>query len=130
VATTEEQLVRLSAEEIPRFYVFNKTDRLAEAIDETKLAKWAGGHAYMALSSRDPDAVGRLRGEILAAARRDLRTRTVYVPYQAAGVSQAIYAHCRVLEATPAKDGMQFTIEGKPHLVDQIVRESREAQRD
>jgi len=129
VATTEEQLVRLSAEAIPRLYVFNKTDRLATPLEERQLAEWAGGHDYMALSSKDAGAVGRLREKVLAAARSDLRIRTLYVPYRATRVSQAIYAHCRVLEATPARGGMQFTIEGKPHLVEQIVRDCREAQR-
>ncbi|MDH3686112.1 MAG: GTPase HflX [Myxococcales bacterium] len=128
--TTEAQLGRLSAEEIPRFYVFNKTDRLPEPLPDSQLAEWAGGHPYRALSTKDADAVAQLRDEVLAAARSDLRTRTVYVPYRATGVSQTIYAQCRVLDATPTREGMQFTIEGKPHLVEQIVRESREAQRD
>lgn len=130
VATTEEQLVRLSADAVPRFYVFNKTDRLPQPVSDSQLAEWSGGHDYAALSSHDDDAVGRLRERILAAARSDLQVRTVSVPYEATGVSQAIYAHCRVLEATPTADGMEFRIEGKPHLVERIVRDSEEARRD
>jgi GTP-binding protein HflX len=130
VSTTEEQLVRLSADDIPRFYVFNKVDRLAQPLDELQLEKWSKGHGYAALSSRDDDAIEQLRERVLAAARSDLQVRTVYVPYSATAVSQSIYAQCRVLSTTPSQAGMQFEIEGRPHLVDQIARDAREAQRD
>ncbi len=84
----------------------------------------------MALSSFDDEAVARLRERVLAAARGDLQVRRVFVPYHASAVSQAIYAQCRVLEANPSDDGMEFVIEGKPHRVEQIVRDSEAAQID
>jgi GTP-binding protein HflX len=130
VATTEEQLVRLTADAIPRFYVFNKTDRLAEPVADAQLARWSGGHDYMALSSRDGEAVAGLRERLLTLARGELEIRTLYVPYRATAVSRAIYAQCRVLEANPTDEGMQFTIEGKPHLVKRIVQDNREALHD
>ena len=101
VATTEEQLVRLSADAVPRFYVFNKTDRLAQPVSDAQLAEWSGGHDYMALSSRDDDAVGALRER--GAGRGPQRPAGTHgvVPYEATAVSQAIYAQCRVLQATP-----------------------------
>ena len=58
------------------------------------------------------------------------QVRRVFVPYHASAVSQAIYTRCRVLEATPTNDGMEFVIEGKPHRVEQIVRDSEAAQND
>jgi GTP-binding protein HflX len=130
LATTEEQLARLSADTIPRLYVFNKTDRLDNPVDEGQLAEWSGDHDFMALCSDDDEAVARLREKVLAAARSDLQVRRVFVPYHASAVSQAIYTRCRVLEATPTNDGMEFVIEGKPHRVEQIVRDSEAAQND
>jgi GTP-binding protein HflX len=130
VATTEEQLVRLTADAIPRLYVFNKTDRLPEPVAEAQLARWSGSHDYMALSSRDGEAVAGLREKLLTLARGNLETRTLYVPYRATSVSRAIYAQCRVLEAIPTDEGIQFTIEGKPHLVKRIVHDNREALRE
>ena len=130
LATTEQQLARLSADTIPRLYVFNKTDLLEEPKSDEELAECSGGHDYVALSSRDEEAVAGLREKVLAAARSDLQVRRVFVPYHASAVSQAIYAQCRVLETTPTDDGMEFVIEGTPHRVEQIVRDSEEAQVD
>ena len=127
LTTTEEQLERLSAGDIERFYVFNKTDRLAEPARDDVLAGWSKGHDYMALCSQDEAALRELRERVLAAARGGLLVRRVFVPYRASAVSQDIYAHCRVLAATPTEDGMEFEIEGKPHWVERIVRNSREA---
>jgi GTP-binding protein HflX len=127
LATTEAQLERLGADEIDRFYVFNKADRLPEPVPDQQLAAWSQGHDWMALSSRDGEAVRLLRERVLHVARGDLLVRRVFVPYRAAAVSRDIYAHCRVLAATPTEEGMEFEIEGKPHQVERIVRDSREA---
>jgi hypothetical protein len=81
----------------------------------------------MALSSHDEAALRELREKVLGAARGDLMVRKVFVPYRASSVSRDIYAHCRVLAATPTETGMEFEIEGKPHQVERILRNSQEA---
>jgi GTP-binding protein HflX len=125
--TTEAQLERLSADHVDRFYVFNKTDRLEAPVPEEDLARWSRGYAHMALSSHDEAALRELREKVLGAARGDLMVRKVFVPYRASSVSRDIYAHCRVLAATPTETGMEFEIEGKPHQVERILRNSQEA---
>ena len=123
--TTEDLLARLSADTIPRFYVFNKTDRLQEPTSADDLQTMSRGHEYLALSSRDGHAVAQLRKRLLLAARRRQPVRRVFVPYEASEVTNTIYARCRVIEAKPAQRGMQFVIEGEPYLLDQIARQSQ-----
>ncbi len=64
LSTTNQVLERLSAQNIPRFYVLNKTDR-APAPDIAQL----DGHPHMALSSHDAAAVKQLKQRLIAAAR-------------------------------------------------------------
>ncbi|MCG8418437.1 MAG: GTPase HflX [Proteobacteria bacterium] len=124
--TTEDLLVKLAADAIPRFYVFNKTDLLEVPASPADLHSMSRGHEYLALSSRDQHAVARLRRALLAAARRKQQARRVFVPYQASAVTNTIYARCRVVEAKPSPHGMQFVIEGDPHLLEQLARASEE----
>lgn len=126
--TTEELLARLEAETVPRFYVFNKIDRLEAPVGDEDLRRASGGHQYMALSSHDADAVLRLREALLAAVRHRQSRRRVFVPYEASRVTDAIYASCRVINARPRARGMSFEIEGEPHIVERIVRDSEGAQ--
>ena len=127
--TTEAQLKRLGADRIPRFYVFNKIDRLERPPHTEQLAAWSGPHPHVSLSSRDEVATADLRERLLAAARSDLEVRTVFVPYRASPVTQEIYARCRVLQTKPTADGMVFEIEGTPHVVERIARAAKEAHR-
>ena len=126
--TTEELLVQLEADGIPRFYVFNKldrVDRLDSPVDVEDLERMSRGHEFLALSSRDGDAVAGLRAALLVAARRTQRTDRVFVPYTASEVSSAIYARCRVIEVQPSSEGMDFVIQGEPHILDRIQQQAR-----
>lgn len=123
--TTEAQLSRLGADSIPRFYVFNKMDRVTTPIVEP----WSGldpVHPSMALSSRDPDAIARLRRALIQAARRDHRRTRILVPYEASEVIQRAYATCRVVKADATESGLMLTIEGRPRLVELIERAATE----
>lgn len=122
--TTEELLVQLEADAIPRFYAFNKADQLDEPVDPEDLETLSRGHEFLALSSRDGHAVARLREALLVAARRDQRIARVFVPYEASAASNTIYARCRVIEARPSLEGMNFVIQGERHIVDQVLAQS------
>jgi len=123
--TTAAILDKLAAGQVPRLIVFNKLDRLSEPPDPQLLAAWSRGHPHVALSSRDATAIAELRERILASVRAHQSERELFVPYQAAEITQQIYAQCRVLRATATPNGTQFVIAGKPHVVEEIVRAAR-----
>jgi GTP-binding protein HflX len=129
LCTTQTMLQRLGAERLPRRVVFNKLDRLATAPNSARLDALSAGHPYLALSSRDPNAVAALRETILREARAQHRVREVFVPYALQTVNAAIYARCRVLKAISSERGTQFLIEAEPHVVDEIARSLRSKRR-
>ena len=124
MSTTEAHLEKLDAAETPRFYVFNKADRMpALASDEQAHTSC---HPSMTLCSHDPHAVGRLKNELIAIVRGTRRTARVFVPYRAAEVMTTVYAKCRVIDAKPLEEGMDFTLEAEPHVVALIERRAAE----
>lgn len=120
LSTTHQMLEKLGAEELPRFYVFSKADRLnslpnAEAIEEA-----TSGHEYRFLSNHDQEAVTELKATLLTHARADLRRTKLYVPYEASKAMESVYRCCRVLETETKPDGLLFSVEAESHVIEQI----------
>ncbi|PRQ10239.1 GTPase HflX [Enhygromyxa salina] len=127
--TTHAVLARIEADQIPRYYVYNKLDRIEQAPSTEQLQARSGGHEFAVLSSTDVDAVARLETALIDAARhRHQRTR-VFVPYAAADVITSIYAGCRVITTNATERGLAFTIEGTPQVIAGIRRAAKAVQR-
>lgn len=120
--TTAALLNRLGAGAIPRLVVFTKLDRLEPPVDTLRLRALSAGHPYVALCSRDVEAVIALREQILTLARTRLAEQEVFVPYERGAVVQQIYASCRVIEAEATATGTRFVIAGKPYVIDEITQ--------
>lgn len=124
--TTEAQIERLGAGQVPRFYVFNKVDRLGAAVPEASLdvhmKRASHGHGHMAVCSHDRETIERLRAALLQEARREQRQVRLFVPYQATEVMTRVYAECRVVAAEAVSRGLVLTIEGRPHVVARLRR--------
>lgn len=116
--TTEGILERLGAAAIPRLYAFNKADCLEAPPSD--LPALAGGHPYFVLSSHDDGAVLKLRERLLDEVRSDLASRTLFIPYHDARAVSRIYAKCRVLASEARDNGMLYTVEGQPHVLDAL----------
>ncbi len=129
IATTEAQLATLGAGSIPRFYVFNKADKLSSQPSSERLGRLASGHPWALLSALCPDAVAPLRTRLVGAARADDRRARVFVPYGAAELFSAVYAKCRVSGEESAERGLYLTIEGAAHVVAAIERSCEEVRR-
>jgi len=125
---TEGLVNKLGADALPRFYVFNKIDRLDAPPPAERLRAAAGEHEHMTLSSHDPAAVARLRQALLDTVRGAHRRARVLVPYAAGEVNARAYATCRVLDAEATERGLVLTLEGPPHLVEAIVRAGEEVE--
>jgi GTP-binding protein HflX len=126
VETTEAQIARLGAGDVPRFYVFNKIDRLAVAVPEQRLQAASRGYAWMAVCSHDREATASLRAALIRAGRREHRRARLFVPYAATEVMTSAYAECRVLATEAAERGLVLTIEGAPEVVARLQRAAKE----
>ncbi len=117
--TTHAVLARLGAEHVPRFYVWNKRDRV-EAIDEREIASLCAESPWRALSSHDTRAVADLSNALISAARDGEEPVSMLVPYEASEVLALIYARCRVTESDATETGLQLTFQGPAQAVGQI----------
>jgi GTPase len=118
--TTLEQLAKLGAAEIPRFYVFAKADKLEHPADEAELRRLSQGHPWALVSARDAQAVAQLQARLLRTVRLTERTVTTLVPYTAAAALSLIYANCRVQRSVAADEGLWLSFEGPNAVISQI----------
>lgn len=125
--TTHELLAKLGAAEVPRFYVFNKADRLPKASDGEPFEQLSEGHPWVLLSSNDSEATARLAATLLAAVRSDERELKTFVPYASAEVLSAIYASCRVRSSVAGEDGLLLDFQGPAAAVSRIAAKLQEA---
>ena len=122
LAETERVLARLGAADIPRLLVFNKIDRLASPVDDQSLARAAGGHDHVALSSHDARAVAALRERLVAGARPLREVRRVFVPYEDAARMDHVHRRCVVLASDAKPHGIRFTVEADAHVLDELAQ--------
>jgi GTPase len=120
--TTLQLLVKLGAAEIPRFYVFNKVDRLTTIPSDGELSSWSEGHPWALLSSADSPAVALLAQRLLGAARRNEQELALFVPYTASDALALIYGRCRVLEGVAMNEGLNFRIQAPTSVVASLRR--------
>lgn len=125
--TTLEVLDRIGARDIPRFYVFNKIDRLEGAADQDAFELLCDGHPWAALSSHDPAAVAGLKEALLGAVARDEETFAAFVPYSAADVFSLIYGRCCVLDSDATDAGLHVKVRGPLQVMAQIKNRLKEA---
>jgi GTP-binding protein HflX len=118
--TTLELLEKMGAHELPRFYVWNKLDRLAEAPDPRELARLCDGHPCVALSTRDTAAVAALEAQLIAAARSREQELEAFVPYTAASTLNLIFANCRVVANDATEAGLNLRLQGPPAVMSRI----------
>lgn len=124
---TLDLLERLGAGEVPRFFVFNKVDKVEQAPAVEVLESVSGGLPYRVLSSRDEGAVRALREALLARARGDFQEVSVLVPYGAGAVLDTIYGRCQVLKSEAEEEGLRLTVQGASSVIAGLLKQVEEA---
>lgn len=122
--TTLELVEKIGGVAVPRFFVFNKVDRLQHAFAHRSFTRWVSGHPWLALSSHDPRAVATLEGSLLGALRREDEELATFVPYTASELLSLVYARCRVLESSATDDGLNLRLLGPPAVIERLRRET------
>ena len=127
--TTETLLRKFGVAGRPRWYVFNKVDRVGGQWGAETLRRLSGGCPFTVLSAFDTNSVGSLRRALLFAVRGDHRRKRIFVPYAAAEVMKQVYATCRVLATQSTARGLRMTIEGHAAAIARLERRSQECRR-
>ena len=118
--TTLQLVDKIGAKQVPRFYVFNKLDRLSSVPDDGELARWSDGHPWAVLSTRDARAVADLELALLRIVRGEDEEITAFVPYTASEVLALVYGKCRVLDSVAASEGLTLRIQGPVAVISSI----------
>ncbi len=118
--TTLELVERMGAGSTPRFYVWNKVDRLPSPPDEEELSRWSAGHPWAALSAHDARSVADLERALLGAVRREDGELAAFVPYASADVLALVYGQCRVVSSVATDEGLDLRLEGPPPVLSRI----------
>ncbi|MEI9952172.1 MAG: GTPase HflX [Pseudomonadota bacterium] len=118
--TTIQILGRMGASDIPRFYVFNKLDRLDSFPNSYELARWSGGQPWAVLSTRDAAAVSKLEAALIQAVRREEEELSAFVPYTATQLLALIYGKCRVVASDATDVGLTLRIRGPRSVMSRI----------
>ena len=117
---------KMGARDVPRFFVFNKLDRLATVPNAEELTRWSGGHPWAILSAHDAEAIADLEAALLRNARTEDEHGTVLVPYDAADVLALVYGKCRVMSSLATSDGLTLEIQGPLSVMARIQRRLKE----
>jgi GTP-binding protein HflX len=121
--TTRSLLEQMGAGEVPRFYVFNKLDRVL-GDGARNFEEWSQGHPWAALSATDPKGVADLEAALLRAVRVDEDEVTAFVPYAAAELLGLVYGKCRVLDSGASEGGLTLRVRGPRSVIARIRMET------
>ncbi|HVJ19332.1 MAG TPA: GTPase HflX [Polyangiaceae bacterium] len=115
--TTLRLIEQIGAGRVPRFYVFNKLDRLPERPDPSELAALCEGHPWRMLSAHDATAVADLEQQLIALVRSGEEQKTLFVPYRLSQQLSLIYANCRVLATEAGDTGLKLQVQASPAVM-------------
>ncbi|MES0489410.1 MAG: GTPase HflX [Leptospirales bacterium] len=122
---TEEMLEKLGAQQIPRFYLFNKLDRISSESGSINFKEHSKEFPFLALSSKDKPAVKTLKQELLnrvQSGQDTHKTVSVFAPYAATQVVSLIYSKCRVIKRQFVEGGLKLTIQGERNIIENIEK--------
>jgi GTPase len=123
--TTLQLLEEMGAQQVPRFYVFNKVDQLPQPPSDDELSdlgELADGHPWCVLSARDAPAVAELQARLIARVRSTEDELTAFIPYAASSLLSAIYANCRVTRSDAGDSGLTLQFQGPTAVMSRIKR--------
>lgn len=115
--TTLRLIEQIGAQHVPRFYVFNKLDRLPQPPQPGELATLCEGHPWLMLSAHDAAAVADLEQRVIAMVRSREEQTTLFVPYRLAKQLSLIYANCRVLGTEAGDTGLKLQVQASPAVM-------------
>jgi len=124
--TSQALLAQLGAGDNPRFYVFNKADKLQDSPPTSRYAALCEGYPFRVLSSRDPRSLSQLKAALIEHAAPDHQTQELCLAYHAADLISSVYAQCRVDEAKATPEGLVLTVTGPAYVLAQLATRARE----
>jgi GTP-binding protein HflX len=127
---TNQVLIEIGAEEVPRIQVFNKIDHVGDATAQAECAA-ALRATYpdcIVMSARRPDDVTKLHQAIVTFFQRDLVEAELFLPWSAQQLRKDIYASCEVIQERADSDGAFFRVRGESEAVKRLSEQFSQGQ--
>ncbi|MDQ2642620.1 MAG: GTPase HflX [Myxococcota bacterium] len=115
--TTLRLIEQIGAQDVPRFYVFNKLDRSTAPPEPNELAALCDGHPWQMLSAHDAPAVALLQQRLIEQVRSREEQDTLFIPYGRSNQLSLIYANCRVLGSEAGDAGLKLQVQASPAVM-------------
>jgi GTP-binding protein HflX len=122
LATTDDVLTEIGAQDVPRLRIFNKIDHVGDAAAqaEREAALRAAYPGCIVMSARRPDDVAKLHRAIVAFFQRDLVEAELFLPWSAQQLRADIFARCEVLEERADDEGALFRVRGEQETLNSL----------
>ena len=119
---TDEVLVEIGAQDVPRLRIFNKIDGVGDeaAQAERAAALQAAYPGCIVMSARRDADVASLHAAILAFFRRDLVEAELFLPWSAQRLRGEIFSACEVLDERADEAGAFLRVRAEPATVDAL----------
>ncbi|WP_297325913.1 GTPase HflX [Nitrosomonas sp.] len=119
---TDQVLVEIGANVVPRIRIFNKIDHVGDAAAQAErdAALRTQYPDCVVMSARRPDEVAKLRQKIVAFFQQNLVEAELFLPWSAQQLRGGIYASCQVLEERSDSEGAFFRVRGEPGAVENL----------
>ncbi len=119
---TNQVLVEIGADEVPRIRIFNKIDHVGDAAMQVEhesalREKYPDG---VVMSAIQPEDVAQLRQQIVAFFQQDLVETELFLPWTAQQLRGGIYANCQVLEERADDEGAFFRVRGEAETINKL----------
>ena len=115
IEVTEQVLAEIGAAKVPRLKVFNKLDRVGDAVAQKERSSELRAQypKSLVISAVDEGDVGRLRNAIRSHFRRRLTKAEFFIPWSAQALRGEVFACCEVIEETADSEGAWFRVRGE-----------------
>jgi GTP-binding protein HflX len=123
IEVTSEVLAQIGAEDVPRWIVMNKADRLDAAARARVAAARPGARL---VSAKRPEDVAALRADLLAWFERDLEQEELVVPYSLSRVVAEAHQRGHVLEETHGAEGTRLVVRASREVLAHLRAALRE----
>ncbi|HEX7972301.1 MAG TPA: GTPase HflX [Thiobacillus sp.] len=122
IATTDDVLKEIDAQDVPRLRIFNKIDHVGDAASQAQreAALRATYPDCIVMSARRPDDVAKLHQAIMAFFQRDLVEAELFLPWSAQQLRGEIFARCEVLAEHADGEGAFFHVRGEQEALDSL----------
>lgn len=117
--TTLAILRKLGCDDIPKFFIFNKMDKVYGRPFAPQYQSF-DDNEHICVSSHDGESVKRLHRHLIDLVSTDMQRTKMFVRHNSSAILSKLYASCKVLKTEANASGTLFSVEATPAVCNQL----------